>query len=246
MRLLLVPALVLSTALSSLGCERERRDVTKVYPAPRLAALARSSTGQVRYEATSSGIAEFLLADSGRRVEGSVPVDRGWLSVDLADMRSLEGKLRFDVSRLNVRDNPVNVRTDAVRGALDVSSAPATKAATFAIIEVKSATQLRVQSPDTDQPVEGAVLTRLANVVVRGDLEIHGFRTEREVELRLSFELDPNRADAPPRRVTVDTVRPWRLTLAPFGIPRTALGEGFGKLLDTAQVTLHAEFMPTQ
>jgi hypothetical protein len=246
MRPSLVPALVLATALSSPGCERERRDVTKVYPAPRLAALARSDTGPVRYEATSSGTAEFVLADAGRRVEGAVPVARGWLRVDLADLRSLEGKLRFDVSRLTVRDNQVNVRTDAIRSALDVSeSAASTRTAMFSITEVKSATQLHAKGRETDEGVVDVGLVRTANVVVRGDLELHGFRSERELELELSFELDPNLADAPPRRVAVDTVRPWRLPLAPFGIPRTALGEGFGKLLDTTQVTLHAEFMPT-
>lgn len=244
MRCALRDALRLLVLLASCGCESKAPDVTKVFPAPRLAALAQSRAGVVRYAATTQGTVRFTLADGGRRVEGSVPVRKGWLSVDVADLRSLEGRLRFDVSRVQVGEGDPTLDESAAQRALGLSdSEPTPSEASFAVTRILSATELRDRTTSKESPE--TTKQRFATLVVRGDLELRGRRAEREVELELAFSPSDARADGAPQKVSVRSVRPFRLALAPFGFPRHALGDGSGKLLDSAQLELNAEFMAT-
>jgi hypothetical protein len=251
---ILVPVLL---ALALAACSKgQRRDVTKVYPGPRLAALAQSEQGRTRYEATSGGSVEFSLADKGRRLAGTVPVDRGYLSVDSADLRSLEGRVRFDVTKLRVTESTLALEPDAVARALGAASPdPQHEWATFAITRVVSATSLRERRPEpratasrrerdpSDEAAEAVANEHVSSVVVRGDLELHGFRAEREFALEVGFVFEDAGDTRRVSRVVVHTVTPVRLALAPFGIERSTLG-ATGKLLDSAQLSVNAPFLP--
>jgi hypothetical protein len=226
------------------ACDEQRVDVSREFPPPRLAAAPRSPQGSARYEAVSSSELRFSLRDAHRRVSGRVPVKQGWLSLDTANLRSLRGRLSFALPGLELSESALGIDTAAALSVLEVNStAPARREASFDVTSVLSAGTPALQRGGESQADE---VRYVADLRVRGDLNLHGFRAEQEVTLKLVLGFDSNAAPgSAPTFVEFRSEAPFSLPLARYGLGvREAGSELWGKLLNVAALNLEARFIP--
>lgn len=229
------------------SCDNDTVDVRKEFPPPRLAVVEAVTGGRARFEATAESRVEFLMKSGDGRVEGTMPAARGWMTIDLRDMSSLRGRLDVDATRLSTTQTVPALDLTALRKVLELGT-ELHDVASFSLQEVVSSSA-RVprngrRERKSDGDGEAAGETRyVVDVRVRGDLQLHGYRTATEADLRLTFGYDSNDPSGGPRYVEVRTAKSLQLKPRTFGLQFDSDDETAQRMTRALLVDVDARFL---
>lgn len=238
---LTIPRVALAGALL-LGCQRQEVDVTREFPPPRLAVMAASSHGVVRYEATTDAAASVTLRHQRREASGALSVSKGWLSVDPSNLKTLDGALTFDLRTLELSGSDIEPALAARVLELE-GKRRLLRQAQFRVERVLQVSSLAARGGRKADGDDGTVRYEV-DVEVRGLLELHGFRKEQEAKLTVAFVFDQGATrGSPPRRVEVESPKALRVSLAPFRLATEGLEQETARLFGTAQLSVSASFL---
>lgn len=208
-------------AAAPIGC-----DTTAPKGAPAASASAvMAPAALVRFPVQPFGAAVFVVKAppdaAGKDIKGIAKAFSGELWLDFQDLKRSRGNVAVDLATLETHglgddalDGDVTAR---VRDALEVGKATLKEPLRFARFTVRSVDEVSEEN-GSEPPGE----RRSVTLKVTGDLELHGVKQEKKVELTLTS----TSAGGVVSQVTVKTAKPLSLSLSAHDIkPRGAKGE---------------------
>jgi hypothetical protein len=177
------------------------------------------------------------------RVEGSMPAARGWMTLDLRDVSSLRGRLDIDTTKLSATRTAETLDLAALRAAFQLGS-ELHDTASFSLEEVLSSSARVPRSGRRERKSTDDGETRyVIDVRVRGDLQLHGYRTATEADLQLTFGYGSGDPSGRPHYVEVRTEKSMQLTPQTFALKLDSDEKNLQKLTRTVFVDVHARFL---
>jgi hypothetical protein len=188
---------VIATAL--VHCSRQP-ELDEVFEPPRPIEAVRAPAGVLtEFELTPNSRAELSLGSRQRRVQGHVALTQGRLLIDLAALAASRGQLTFDLSTLLI-DRP---GTEESASAAELTQrshwwlelTPRPSATTqpqlrYAHFSIHSVGGLSAESAAEGQVVKaplGRLGARRVDLLVSGELELHGFRVPYTAKVIATF-----------------------------------------------------------
>jgi len=211
---------------ASAGCEdRGEKAKPASSAAPSATAVSTSTRAPVRFSVEPFGVAVFVVKvppdPVSRDIKGVAKGFGGALEIDPYDVSRTRGDVAVDLTTLEAHgfgDERLDAEVTAhARDFLEVGKGSLKEPVRFARFAIKS---IDDASERNVMPLPGdkRTVTRKAT----GDLEIHGVKQEKQVELVASFTVSGETVS----RVTVRTAKPIVVSLSGHGIkPRGASGE---------------------
>jgi hypothetical protein len=221
-------------ALSTAACKGDEQPAPTLAPTASALAVSKSeSRAAAKWTIDEAGKASFVMAGKLETIQGDATRMRGNLEIDLADLTKTRGSIECDMTTLVTRtfeDVEKNQKqtVDALtwlevheRGA-DPAKIEEHRWAVFAIREITKA-----EPKDLSQG--GAA--RSTKVTAKGELLLHGRKSDHTVELDASVAFDGEK----PKSLTLKTSKPFTVSLIAHDVkPR----DNVGKLLQTVTQTL--------
>ena len=217
--------------LFTAGCNGEGKKTDAPTLAPTASALAASkseSKAATRWKVDEAGTASFTMKGHVETViKGDTKKMRGQLEIDLADLTKTRGTIECDMTTLAMHtfdDEDKNEKqTVDAQTWLEVHDRigdPAkVKANQWAVYAIRTITSAEPK----DLSKGGA--TRTAKVTAKGELLLHGRKSEHSVDLEATFELDGDK----PKSLKLRTASPLMVSLASHEVePRDTAGKFLG------------------
>lgn len=203
-------AAALAALASAAGCKTEGNDVRRALPGPRLAAATHQVSKKQRYVLGPEADLEVALrlpaGPSVLRLSGL----SGFLEFSPLDLKDLQGEVRADLGSLAALSGPLLAAQALSALGVPAQGKRSERAhAHFVVRSVRDVSADAIHLAPLRKGPRGPWLE--ASLSVLGELELHGYRTEQVVELRLRVAVDRGVPDF--RRVDVDTARPARVDL---------------------------------
>ncbi len=201
----------LIAALSAAACEQRQPDVLREFPAPRLAVQSRAQRAELR-----------LVPEADARVSVELKARKVSTQLELAHVR---GHLLLQPANLRALRGRISVELEALEGqSPGASRRDRTNVASFELQAVLDASVNALHLAPTVRQKSGAEKRAEVTLLVRGLLQLNGYRSEEQARLRLRFPVDHSGPDL--RRLELSSSAPMRISLRKFGLqPKLPLGE---------------------
>lgn len=235
-------ALMVAIAGLAWGCSKDAppppATPSPTAPWPASAPPASKRPLVARYELVPQG--EVLLRLGGKRDEltGRARVVRGWLELDLGDLSKTRAMVEVDLSSMEVRATDQDAGLDyqlsasahdwlEIGASLPETTREANRWASFRCLRVQDVSHLsaydgeRKGEPIADAGVDGSsgradaapAEQRVVSLTAIGQLEVHHYRVEWSIPLRLAFHYSGPADDTTvPPWVTIETARAGRVS----------------------------------
>jgi polyisoprenoid-binding protein YceI len=223
--------------------------------APTATALASSKSESAKaapWVLSDSGKASFEMAGKLETIKGTVGKPRGALEVDLSDLTKTRGTVEIDLSTLKTttfgdegKDGKQTVDALTWLEVADrIDDAELVKKYRYASFAIRS-----IESAEPRDVSKGGA-SRSAKITAKGEMLVHGHKSEHTVKLHVKFTFDGNE----PSKLTLTTAAPIELDLEAHEIrPRDTVGKLVGwagktvlrdKVAEQAKIALELEATP--
>ena len=243
------PITILVAAVVLLACDSEQAKTTA---APLASALATSKSDSEKAEpwtVASESKADFVMPGKLETIKGTVERAEGKLEIDLSDLTQTRGEIRMDMTALKTHTfgdkDKDGTQTEHARTWLEVSEnvedAAVRAKHQWAVFAIRS-----VVSADPSNLATQTGAERSSKIEAKGELLVHGHKSEHTIQLTATFNFDGARATklalATDQPLLLDLeaheIRPrdnQRHQLVPMGGENRAAGQGVGAGQDIAR-----------
>jgi hypothetical protein len=246
---------LLAVALTAVACEDSGAAQKPKTAAPTATALASSKSESKMASAwtlTDTGKATFEMAGKIETIKGTVEKPKGKLEIDLSDLTKTRGTIEIDASTLKtITFGDAGKDGKQTEHALtwleiadNIGNAGVQKKNRYAAFAIRS-----IESAEPKSLSKGGA-SRSAKIIAKGELLVHGHKSEHTVKLDVSFTFEGDK----PTKLSMTTSEAITLNLEAHEIrPRDNVGKFIGwagknilrdKVSETAKISLSFEATP--
>jgi hypothetical protein len=259
------PPMLLTLFFTQAACEEKKSNLAPVASSLASSALPPTSATVKKFVVDHATKTTIEMEAPKEKIRATTTGATGALTVDLVNIANSRGEVKVDLTTLTTSTFPepekntsqtTHARTwlevaDGEKGKLDDAVKTANRWAVYAIrsIENPSATDVTKVSPTKDGDDE----IRTVTMTTRGEILVHGRKTERDAEVEVKFRYDPGAPADSPKAIWIASKKPFRVVLAEHDVkPRDGLGkiakESFNllgtKVAENAEITLDVRAKP--
>lgn len=224
--------------LAASACEEKKPTLPPGASSPLVVASVAPAATVVKFTIDGASKATLTMEAPIETIKATASNGAGHIDVDLANLPASRGEVKLDLLTLSMSTfgdaakdklQTEHARTwlevaDGADGKIDEKTKEANRWAVYAIhfVENASATDLTKVAPTKD----GADEVRTVTLTTKGELLVHGIKTERVADVELQFRYEPGAPATKPRALGVMTRKPFRVILGDHEVkPRDAAGK---------------------